>query len=162
MFSVETVYLVGNQLTCLWCSPSKLRFSSSPSKRSGAITTIIDGKESLMLLEPVKYSLIVEALLFVWFVACLCSLVFYWLSMSALLQLSSSALLPLRHISSDKACMGFETPRDCQLLGDLNCSCLGRKIITVALPFWGHMGKGVLEMWRCLDLLGIRCTSIVE
>lgn len=63
---MKMVYLVWNQLTC---SLSKLRFSSSPSKKSGAIiaiTAIIDGEESLTLQEPAKYSLVGS-------LCCLCS-----------------------------------------------------------------------------------------
>lgn len=60
VFSMESINEQKKPLTCvLWCSMSKLRFSSSPSKKSGAIiaiTAIIDGEESLILQEPEKYS----------------------------------------------------------------------------------------------------------
>jgi len=50
---METVF---SMESCFWCSFLKLRFSSSHSKKSGAITAIIDGDESLTLQEPAKYS----------------------------------------------------------------------------------------------------------
>lgn len=75
-----------------------------------------------------------QALLGGWFVLYLCSLVFVGSARVCCDSFLNTDLLPPNHLSSDQACVGFETPGCCLLLDDLNCSCLGRKMVIVALP----------------------------
>lgn len=153
MFSVKTIYLGLNQLTCCWCSPSKL-FSSSPSKRCGAKTAIIDGKESLVVATCKRFTHKGG------FVACLVcgrSVLLGVLLVQAQCAVAALSAVPYFLLSLFLVIrLAWDLRRGDTASYWVTSIVLAweENSLTVALPSQGHVGKGYKRCggaWTCLE-----------